>query len=112
MKILNRKEFLKMPVDTVYSRLPQLIEVNGLEIKGESIEHGEGYCDWMYFHFIGQVESSDSEEYDAFYFDMEENGTEHPMQVVWQRDGAFDETEKFVVYSHFDVRCMIEALSS
>ena len=82
MRIFERAEFLELPAGTVYSRLPQMIEVNGLEIKGESLDHGVGNCDWMYLDFIGQPECSDSGEYADAYFDMEQNEGEYPMDVV------------------------------
>ena len=111
MRILTREQFLAMPDGIVYSRLPQMIEVTGLEVKGESLDHGEGNCDWTYRHFIGQPECSDSGEYADAYFDMEGNGAEYPMDVVCQRDGGFDETEKFVVYSEADVTKMVVLLT-
>ena len=88
-----------------------MIAVHGLQVKGESLDHGEGYCDWMYRSFIGEAESSDSGDYATAYFDMADNGAEYPMVIVEQRDGCFEEKEKFIVYSEDDIATMVYVLT-
>jgi len=112
VKIYNRKDFLALPVGTVFfDYTPHVGE--GLSVKTS------GPSAWLFTpDFCRQdidalgIESHDSNELMDKMTDMFENGTERPM--VWDssgRDGMFDEDAHFAVLDDADIKRLVEVLT-
>lgn len=102
MKVVSRKEFLVMPAGTLYTPFKPCY-TEGLAVKGETLDNGD---DWFYTELVASSESCAG-------LDMLNNGEELPFNTDWQgRDGAFDQDQKFIVYSPADVFAFAETLAN
>lgn len=105
MKIVNRKEFLKLPAGVIYTKFEPCI-FGDIAIKGETI----GDSDWAFQDFL-EVKAHDSGEYSEILFDAFENGTSFDLDLECMgRDGLFDQEEHFAVFEQRDVVSLIERL--
>lgn len=104
MRIVNRKEFLELPNNTVYSKYESSGMIDGLHIKDESYTN-----DWVYFDLICNIKaSSDGELLDKMY--KAEN--DHAFQIrnnlyCCQRDGFYEKDDMFVIYNNEDIKALI-----
>lgn len=106
MKIVNRKEFLKLPENTVYSKFePNIFEY--IQIKGESIED----IDWFFQPITDSIEVEGS--YPAIHLDKAiKTGKSINMDFnLQERDGCFDQDQLFAVWEKEDVIQLIARLS-
>lgn len=100
MKVVNRKEFLAMPPGTLYT-LFKPCYTDGLAIKHDTLDNGN---DWFYTELIASSENGDLVGMDA--------GEKVPFSANWQgRDGAFDQEQKFIIYSPEDIRAFAKTLA-
>ncbi len=101
MKVVDRKEFLKLPAGTLYT-LFKPCYTEGLAIKHATLDHGD---DWFYTELIAStVENNGDTKLD--------NGEELPFNADWTgRDGAFDPQQMFIVYSPADIFVFAETLA-
>ena len=98
MRIVKRAEFLSLPRGTVYSRYkPQI--VTGFEIKGFSFSN-----DWYYRNLLGDV-GGDSTTHE--YEDMEAGKSLPICLDMEQRDGSFDNEERFLIFEHPDLEDLV-----
>jgi hypothetical protein len=106
MKIINRKQFLKAPVGTIYSKFKPCI-IDGLYIKNESLNN-----DWYYQDLIDSIECNYSGEYTDKLFKAKDDSKYELRQDydVSQRDGLFDEEQLFLIYDKDDVVKLTKAL--
>lgn len=94
MKIVNRKEFLELPIGTVYSKLGHL----ALTIKYETKYDEENTAiDWLYMEFCD-------------YDDGDEDKPRLNLESCC-RDGVFNEDEMFAIYDKNDVTEIIRKLT-
>lgn len=108
MRIVNRKEFLKLPMRTVYS-LYDSGRAEGLFYKDETLEN-----DWFYqdLIFSKPTNISNSEEY-LEHYEKAENNRDFNFELdldCSERDGEFEENQMFLVYDKSDVKKLINAL--
>lgn len=106
MKIINRKQFLRLPEGILYAKFRPCL-FGDLAIKEESISN-----DWRYQDLL-ELDVKDSQEWQDVLFEGMEKGTSIPMDFnCVSRDGLFDETQLFAVLEKEDVISLIERLNS
>ena len=106
MKIVNRSDFLSLPVGTLFSKYKPCV-FGPLEIKGDNI----GRNDFSAQQIADAVYASDSGEFADILFDAEENGSNFKMDLNCEgRDGLFDDDQLFAVWERDDVLSLIERL--
>ena len=107
MKIVSKKEFLKLPEGAVF--FEQVDEgylcLSGMKIKGESI----GDVDFFYTP-ISNPFFSEGEHCDNFFamFEGEEREVCFDAEV---REGLYDDSIKYFVLDKSEVKAMIDALT-
>lgn len=106
MKIVNRKKFLTLPSGTLYTEYEGDLAFNCLAVKYDSLKN-----DWFFADLI-DVDANDSGD----LFDIleeAENGKETPLShVETQRDGAFEEDQRFAVFTKEDIEGIINHLKA
>ena len=92
MRIVNRAEFLKLPIGTLYSEYQPCVSF-GLMIKGGTIvDANEIHVDYYFIDLIGQID----------YLNLMESNSVEDIEVeigVFQRDGMYNEDQLYVIYS-------------
>jgi hypothetical protein len=106
MKIVNLKQFLAMPDNTLFSKFaPCYFE--GLQIK----VCNTGERDFCTQEIADAIEAHDSGEFCDKLDESLANGTSVAMDFDCNgRDGCFDEEQLFAVYERADIEGMIELL--
>lgn len=105
MKIVNRKTFLFMPENTVFTKYKPCCFGN-LMIKGESWKN-----DFLYQQIADAIDSTGSSDFFDKLDDAEKKKIELKMDFDSQeRDGCFDEDQLFAVWKKEDVLALIERL--
>ena len=106
MKILNRKQFLAMPHNTLYSDIDKTWHpgFNDLKIKGGSWEN-----DFQYDDLIVPVCICDLDKVEEWMKLAEIEDVSLDFNFTG-RDGMFEEEQTFAVYSKNDVKQLIDRL--
>lgn len=108
MKILNKKEFLKLPNGTVFSNYEDII-FSGLYIKGDSnLEVGI----FIYRNLLQNIDGfTNWEEYEIVN-SAKENKTSFTMNLeIGDCNKSFDDSEMFVIYEKRDLEQLIGKLN-
>ena len=107
MRIVNRKEFLAMPSGTVYCKYERMGIMGDLCIKYKSLP-----SDWYYLAIADFDDCNDSVEFTEKLDQMEKDSkVSYPLNCdTTERDGLFEDDEKFMVYEDIDVMHMINIL--
>lgn len=113
MKILNRKEFSKLPSNTLYQKYkPRCTEDIGIFM--EFWDLGEGLSgDFIYQDIDGRgaIKSAGSEDAWNILDNALKNKTSFDLDFNCNsRDGCFDEDQLFLVWEKKDVSQLIERL--
>jgi len=107
MKIIGKKEFLKMPEGTVFFERKDAVSmfVGDLRIKGESIGDKD-----FYFTTISSPFFSEGEHCDNFFamFEGEEREVCFDTEA---REGLYDDSTEYFVLDKSEVKAMINALT-
>jgi hypothetical protein len=107
MKILNRKQFLKMPSNTLYTKYAPCW-FGSLMVKFES-----GSSDWNYESLNDPVKCNSSEEMFKILEHSKTSGDSFDIEFgIQSRDGGFDEDQLFVVWEKADIRKLILVLQN
>jgi len=107
MRIIKRKEFLKMPSGTLYSYYEPCI-FRELNIKTSDSTDYEN--DFVYFGLIGKFDTQDGKD-DSEMCSRMELGESIPASFEeTQREGLFDDDQLFLIYEKEDVEGMIKTL--
>jgi hypothetical protein len=108
MRILKKKEFLKEPDGTVYSKYESLGMVSDLAVKTYSYEN-----DWVYYCLIGEIDANDTGEFCDMFSEAEgDSSIELKLELEnTRRDGMYDDSDMFVVYSKEDIKGIISCLN-
>lgn len=107
MKIVDRKTFLALPAETLFSKYEPCV-FGDLCIKGDSI----GSNDFAYQQIADAVAAHDSGEFANKLFDAQASGESVAMDFDCQgRDGLFDDDQLFAVWEPADVAALIARLS-
>lgn len=107
MKIITRKQFMDMPIGTVWSYYEPCI-FNELNIKASDKREWE--TDFLLDPIIGQIENTGS---DDFFEKCErmEKGESMPTDFEnTSREGLFEDEQLFAIYEKEDVKKLIERL--
>ena len=108
MKIINREQFLKEPIGTVFS----YFEPNyftGLYVKNNDPDKWEGY--FLLDNIIGAIKHDNMEEMAQLLQESIDTGKELEMDYNFtDREGIFDQKQLFAVYSPDDVAGMVNRL--
>ncbi len=100
MKVVDRKEFLKLPAGTLYT-LFKPCYTDGLAIKHVTLDND----DWFYTELIASTVEDNGDT-------KLNNGEELPFNADWMgRDGGFDPEQMFIVYSPVDIFVFAETLA-
>jgi len=108
MKIVNRKQFLKLPNGTIYCSFNKKnFSFNGFSLKLESLSN-----DWYYMDLTDFDNWDNSEERIENIQKMIAEGKEYPLSLnCSSRDGMFEEDEMFCIYDKQDIERIINVLS-
>lgn len=107
MKIVTRKEFMKLPKETVFSYYEPCV-FRELMIK---VSDDKGWpTDFLYDSIIGKIDSKSSEDF-SNKCEMMEKGESVPMDFESTgREGLFDDEQLYAVYEKEDVEKLIARL--
>lgn len=97
MKIVNRREFLKLPVGTAYAK-GQKWYFEALCFKGQTV----GEDDWAEYDFVG-IDSDGLEDATLKMESMLNDGSSYPMQDDYYRDACFDDEQIFMIFERDDL---------
>lgn len=107
MKIVDRKAFLTLPPETLFSKYEPCV-FGDLCIKGDTI----GSNDFAYQQIADAVAAHDGGEFANKLFDAKASGGSVAMDFDCQgRDGLFDADQLFAVWEPADVAALLVRLS-
>lgn len=108
MKILNRKQFLALENDVLYSKYEPCIFQNPC-IKHQSLNSN----DFVYQSLVDAIDSSSSDDWANKLFNAEQESISLNMNFDCAgRDGCFDDNQLFAVWEKEDVLALIEKLKT
>lgn len=107
MKILNRKQFLETPKETVWSYYEPSV-FHDLNIKTSDKKDLD--FDFYYDDIVGAIEAGSSEDFSDACDKMEQGESVAMDFECTQREGLFDEKQLFAVYEKEDVEMLIQRL--
>lgn len=106
MKIINLKEFLKLPEGTVYVKFDPVI-FDELSVKESSISN----LDWIYSPIVN-VDAIDSTDIYGITNKSLVEGSSFNLDInSTTREGMYDESQLFTVYEKSDVKQLIQKLN-
>lgn len=112
MRIIDKKEFYKLPKGTLYSDYDHVF-FEDLKIKGETIYSKENPIDFYYEDLIGNIMCNNSDEYNEIPFESHKNKTSFELDFnCYERDGLYQENQMFAVYDKKDLIGLIQKLES
>ncbi len=101
MKILNRKDFLKLPAGVLFAGgTPWLF--GSLSVKGDTISADGKDIDFWSKDAVF-IQFDDSDEFPDIFEGMLERRISCPMNSDYERDGTFDDSDVFLVYEKPDL---------
>lgn len=107
MKIVDRKTFLSLPAETLFSKYEPCV-FGDLCIKGDTL----GSNDFAYQQIADAIACNDSGEFADKLLAAERTGGSVALDLDCQgRDGLFDDDQLFVVWEPADVAALIARLS-
>lgn len=100
MRIVNKADFLAMPDGTVYAEYAPCY-FGDIRVKRETISK----ADFFLSRSIAWIEGADNSiEYFDGLEEMQKNGNDVPLDFdCCERDGLYDDTQLYAVFSHDDV---------
>jgi len=108
MKILTRKQFMNMPVGTVFSYYePHCF--HELNIKASDLSQG-WEVDFLFDPIIGAVKNNSSEDFTDKCEQMEKGSSVEMDFEFTAREGLFEDKQLFAVYEREDVKKLINRL--
>lgn len=106
MHIVDRKTFLALPNGIIYSHYESLGTITGLCQKTETRNN-----DWYCQDLIDSVDANDSNEFFDIMLAAEQGGSFKMDLNCEERDGSFDELERFVIYNKEDLEQLVGELT-
>ncbi len=107
MRIMGRQDFLALPAGTIFSDFVP-IPCTGFKCKEDTIYDNGRAIDFFFRDFECQPDYDSSEE---LYDNLSIPGKEHSLDFETQeREGLFDETAQYAVWSRKDVHALIVQL--
>lgn len=112
MRIVRRKEFLRMPAGTVFQKY-EPVNVQDMSIKGESLEDID--FNYQALDAIGALFKNSSEETLDRLFEMEDDSAvSYPTTGLHceGRDGSYESDDRlFLIWEPADITALISRLS-
>jgi hypothetical protein len=107
MKIVNRKEFLKMPIGTVFSEFDGY-NFNDMLVKHETIDNGIEDIDYWEMSMIANLKNKEGDD----YCDTLERIMKEPVEteISLGRNGLFDQDQLYAIYETEDIDLLIQIL--
>lgn len=107
MKIVDRKTFLSMPGETLFSKY-EPCNFGPLEIKSDTV----GANDFLSQQIVDAVRCNNSAEFADILLDAQRTGASFSMDFDYLgRDGMFDDEQLFAIWEPDDVAALIERLT-
>lgn len=107
MKIVDRKTFLELPADTLYSKY-EPCWFGDIEIKGETT----GLNDFVTQSIADAVRCNDSGEFSDILLAAQKTGESFSLDFDCAgRDGFYDDDQLFAIWEREDVIALIERLT-
>jgi hypothetical protein len=104
MRIVSKKEFMKLPIGTVWSYYEPCV-FRDLNIKVSDLSEWE--TDFLYDGVIGKIDVQSSEDF-TNKCELMEKGESVPMDFEQtSREGLFDDDQLFAIYEKEDVEKLI-----
>jgi len=108
MKIINKPDFLKLPIGTVYSDYGPF-NITNFAIKGESLIESN---DFYYTSIIDSIDSETSSDFFDILEKAEKEKTSFNIDLdVCSREGFFEKNQLFVIWEKSDIEKLIKKLS-
>lgn len=104
MKVVDKKEFLKLPDGTFFCKGCQWV-FDDLCIKMQSLE-GD-FC----YHNLCIMDSNSSDQYFYRLSESFKNDISYPMNDSWSRDGMFCDEDLFLIYEKEDLYRLRELIN-
>lgn len=113
MKIVDRKEFLKLPSGTLFCQCWQRWAFGDLHVKFDSLIYGDdGDGDFVSMPFTS-VEADSSEQWLERLEAMADQGAAFPLDLEASgRDGLFEKNALFLIFERDDVHRLRDFLDS
>ena len=106
MKIIDRKTFLNMPTNTLFSKYEPCCFWM-LSIKGESVGNNDFYCNTI----ADSILSDSSEDFIDILIRAQKTGCSIDMDLNTEgRDGLYDDNQLFAVWEKKDIKDLIKRL--
>ncbi|MES4613543.1 hypothetical protein V2154_16630 [Ewingella sp. CoE-038-23] len=106
MKIINRKEFLDLPANTLFSKYEEC-SFGPIEIKGDTAVG----IDFLSQQIADAIDDSSEDRFDIL-IEAEKSGSSFRMDLHCEyRDGFFDKDQLFAVWEKEDVKMLIDRLN-
>jgi len=106
MKIVDRKTFLALPDETLFSKYEPCV-FGDLTIKGETV----GANDFLTQQICDAVRCRDSGEFANILYVAQETGRSFEMDFnCMGRDGIFEDEQLFAIWDHADIIDLIKRL--
>jgi len=107
MKIINRKDFLKLPANTLYQDYRPCI-FGSLSIKGDSI----GEIDFWQANLESCIDCFDTGDMVDTLNNAEKTGESIKLDIgIESREAMFDDKQLYAVWEKHDVLALIDALN-
>lgn len=109
MRIVKRKDFVKLPPNTVFSEYEPCF-FGPLMIKGETMPNGNDWCEQQ---IVDAIECSGSVEFSNILLRAQETGESFGMDFDCEgRDGLFDSDERlYAVWEQQDIQHLVNRLT-
>lgn len=106
MKIVDRKTFLALPGETLYSEYDPC-NFGPLQIKSDTV----GANDFLTQQIADAVQCNNSAEFSSILFEAQRTGASFSMDFDYLgRDGIFDDDQLFAIWEPADVAALIARL--
>lgn len=104
MRIIRRREFLKLPPGTIYCSAPSPDEpVFGvMHVKADTLEYNDFVC-----LPLNGIDAHDSGQLIDRIDEMLQTGASYPLEESFGRDGCFDDNEIYLIYEPADLERII-----
>jgi hypothetical protein len=103
MRVVNRKNFLKLPAGTIYCKGVQWA-FDSISIKGESLENDWYYLDPAWASAEDSIEAIRILEWSL------ETGAPFVCESAESRDGCFDDEAVFLIFEELDLLLLRSAI--
>lgn len=106
MKLVDRKTFLNLPDNTIYSLSSNYSGFEGLYIKTKTLDN-----DWIFQDLIESIDLKEHTTHMDRWYEIEEGDSFKLDYDSGQRDGCFDDKCMFVIWDKSDINRLLVQLN-